>query len=315
MATVMMESLVAHRRGGSEMLGLDRVPRPQPRPNEILIQVHAAGITFAELDWEETWTRDGLPRFPVIPAHEFSGVVAQTGAGVTGFRAGDGVFGLVPFDENGAAAAFVRVPTESVAPKPVAMTHVAAAALPLAALTAHQALYDHGHLQPNQRVLVQGGAGSVGAMTVQLAAALGADVTATARASEHSFVRSLGAHSVVEVGETERLTAGGFDLIIDCIGGEVPIASLPLVRSGGRLVALTSPIGDNDRRDVQQIFFVVVPQATVLTELAAQVASGLLRVRVSATFPIESGRDAYASGRHSRKSGKTVIVVNATESH
>lgn len=310
MGDAVMPALIANHRGGSAAFGFGHVPVPDLQRAEILVEVHAAGITFAELDWDETWTRDGHPRFPVIPAHEFSGVVAGVGVEAIGFRVGDAVFGLVPFDENGAAAGFVSVPTGFAVLKPESMSDVTAAALPLAALTAHQALFDHGRLQRDQHVLVHGGAGSIGAMTVQLAVASGADVTVTAREPEHQFIRSLGARHVMELEGFDTLP-DRYDLVIDCIGGEVAARSLPTIKPGGRLVCLTATPPGGGRDDIEQIFFVVVPQPAVLSELANRVTQGSLRVVVAETFTLESGREAYASGlRRPRKSGKTVITIS-----
>jgi NADPH:quinone reductase-like Zn-dependent oxidoreductase len=148
------------------------VPVPDPGPGELLVEVRATAITAGELSWPESW--------PAIPCHDLSGVVAATGNGVTGWRAGDEAYGLVGFDRPGAAAEYVTAPAADLAPKPASVDHLAAAAIPLGALTAWQALHEHAGLRPGQQVLVHGGAGGVGAYAVQLAALAGARVTATA---------------------------------------------------------------------------------------------------------------------------------------
>ena len=164
-----MIALRAHHPGGPEVLVLDRVPVPVPAAGEVLVAVHAAAITFDELTWPETWNRDdGTSRTPVILSHEFSGVISEIGSGVTGFAPGDKVYGLIPFDLDGAAAEFVAVPAGDVAAKPSAVPHVVASALPMPGLTAWQALVDHAAVQPGETVLVLGGVGGVGAVTVQL---------------------------------------------------------------------------------------------------------------------------------------------------
>jgi hypothetical protein len=153
-----MMALRAHARGGPEQLVYEQAPAPSAGPGEALIAVHAAAITFAELTWDLEWTtRDGQDRTPVIPSHEMSGIVAGLGAGVAGLAAGDEVIGLVDFDRDGAAAEYVVMPAASLAAKPNSVSHVEAATLPLAALTAWQALADHAALQPGEQVLVQGG--------------------------------------------------------------------------------------------------------------------------------------------------------------
>jgi NADPH:quinone reductase-like Zn-dependent oxidoreductase len=152
-----MMALRAHARGGPGRLVYEQAPVPSAGPGEVLIAVHAAAITFAELTWDLEWTtRDGKDRTPAIPAHEMSGVVAGLGVGVAGPEAGNGVIGLIDFDRDGAAAEYVVMPAASLAAKPPSVSHVAAATLPLAALTAWQALADHADLQPGEQVLVQG---------------------------------------------------------------------------------------------------------------------------------------------------------------
>jgi D-arabinose 1-dehydrogenase-like Zn-dependent alcohol dehydrogenase len=155
-----MMALRAHARGGPEQLVYEQAPAPSPRPGEVLIAVHAAAITFAELTWDLEWTtRDGKDRTPVIPSHEMSGIVADAGASiadVVGLAAGDEVIGLIDFDRDGAAAEYVVMSGANLAAKPQSLSHVAAATLPLAALTAWQALVDHAALEPGEQVLVQG---------------------------------------------------------------------------------------------------------------------------------------------------------------
>jgi NADPH:quinone reductase-like Zn-dependent oxidoreductase len=308
-----MTALRAHRRGGPEVLVVERAPVPVPAADEVLVAVHAAAITFDELTWEETWTRDGASRIPVVPSHEVSGVVSETGSGVTGFRPGDEVYGLIRFDRDGAAAEFVTVPAADLAAKPSTVSHVAAAALPLAGLTALQALVDHAAVQPAEAVLVHGGAGGVGALTVQLAAILGARVTATVRSDARDLVVAFGAQRVIDV-RTEVFDESGpaYDVVIDTVGGETLDRSFGVLRRGGRLVALTAPppAGKGDEYGVTAKFFIVTPDRGQLAELAALVESGRLRVEIAETFPLDRGREAFESGRRrDRRAGKTVIVV------
>src|ERR1700761_6547139 len=194
-----MTALRAHRRGGPEVLVAESAPIPVPAAGEVLVAVHAAAITFDELTWEETWTRNGFSRTPIVPSHEISGVVAEIASGVTDFEPGDHVYGLIPFDRDGGAADYVTAPADDLAAKPSTVSHTVAAALPLAGLTALQALVDQAQVQRGERVLVTGGAGGVGALTVQLAAQLGADVTATIRSDAVELVRDLGARNVIDV--------------------------------------------------------------------------------------------------------------------
>ncbi|MGZ4513242.1 MAG: NADP-dependent oxidoreductase [Mycobacterium sp.] len=306
-----MAALRAHRRGGVEQLVAERAPVPVPAAGEALVAVHAAAITFDELTWDETWTRDGVSRTPVIPSHEVSGVVREAASGVADFAPGDEVYGLIPFDRDGAAAEFVCVPAADLAPKPSTVSHAVAAALPLAGLTALQALVDHAGVRPGEAVLVHGGAGGVGALTVQLAAMRGARVTATVRSDAGDLVRGYGAVRVIDV-RTETFDDAVYDVVIDTVGGETLDRSFPVLRRGGRLVTLSAPppAGRSDEYGVTATFFIVTPNRDQLTELAALVDSGRLHVEIAQTFPLDRGREAFESGRRpGRRAGKTVIVV------
>ncbi|HTZ30100.1 MAG TPA: NADP-dependent oxidoreductase [Streptosporangiaceae bacterium] len=311
MATMM--ALRAHARGGPEQLVYEQAPVPSAGPGEVLIAVHAAAITFAELTWDLEWTtQDGKDRTPVIPSHEMSGVVAGLGSGVTGLAAGDEVIGLVDFDRDGAAAEYVVMPAANLGAKPQSLSHMAAATLPLAALTAWQALVDHAAVQPGDQVLVQGGAGGVGIFAVQLAIILGGHVTATGRSADSSFAADLGAERFIsaEPGRPSQ-AAGRFDVVIDTVGGAVLDGSYGLLREGGRLVTLGAP-PDQDlaaRHKVRAMFFVVKPDADELARLAQLADTGRLQPVISQTFPLVEGRNAFESGAGTRRPGKTVLVV------
>jgi len=309
-----MMALRAHARGGAEQLVYEPAPAPAPGPGEALVAVHAAAITFAELTWDLSWTTaDGRDRTPVIPAHEMSGSVAGLGPGAGGFAAGDEVYGLVQFDRDGAAADYVAVPATELAAKPRAASHVQAATLPLAALTAWQALVDHAAVEAGERVLVHGGAGGVGVYAVQLASILGGDVTATGRDGQGDFVRKLGATTFLVTGEGGRpdFGAAAFDVVIDTVGGAVLDTSYDLLRPGGRLVTITAPPSAERAAalGIHAMFFVVTPDAAELTRLAELVDDGRLASVVSQTFPVSEGRRAFESASLPHPPGKTVLMV------
>lgn len=304
-----MKALRAHRRGGPEQLVVEPAPVPVPAAGEVLVAVHAAAITFDELTWDETWTR--VSGTPVIPSHEVSGVVAEVATGAADFTPGDEVYGLIGFDRDGAAAEFVCVPAADLAVKPATVSHTVAAALPLAGLTALQALVDHAGVRPGESVLVHGGAGGVGALTVQLAAMLGARVIATVRSDVGDLVRGWGAARVIDV-RTEELDDAAYDVVIDTVGGETLDRSFRLLRRGGRLVTLSAPppAGRADEYGFAATFFIVTPNREQLAELARLVDADRLHVEIAGTFPLERGREAFESrNRPGHRPGKTVIVV------
>jgi NADPH:quinone reductase-like Zn-dependent oxidoreductase len=309
-----MTALRAHRRGGPEELTVERVPVPVPADGEVLIAVHAAAITFDELTWDETWTRDGLDRTPIIPSHEVSGVVSAVGTEVTDLAVGDEVYGLIRFDRDGAAAEYVCVPAADLAQRPTTLSHTVSAALPLAGLTAWQALVDHAEVRDGDRVLVHGGAGGVGALTVELAAGLGADVTTTVRSSvARDHVVALGAQHVIDTRSEEFDTADReFDVVIDTIGGDTLARSFAVLRPGGRLVALSAPppVGMADAFEVEATFFIVTPDRSQLAHLAHLVDDDRLHVAIAGTFALSDGRAAFESGGlPHRRPGKTVLIV------
>jgi NADPH:quinone reductase-like Zn-dependent oxidoreductase len=308
-----MKALRAHNQGGPEVLVYESAPRPTPGDGDLLVAVHAAAITFDELAWPETWTSGGVDRTPIVPSHEFSGVVAEVGSGVTGVSVGDEVYGLVPFDRDGAAAEYVSVPAGEVAAKPRSVPHVVAAAAALPALTAQEALVDHAAVKAGDRVLVHGSAGGVGAFVTQLAGTLGARVTGTAHAKDVDYVRSLGAERVIVV---ERgaldVEPEAFDVAINAVGADTPEALFAALRRGGRLLTLQQPPSQElaDRYGVTAEFFIVTATRAGLAEVADLIDAGTLQVAVAATFPLADGRAAYESGATPRRRpGKTVLVV------
>ncbi|WP_163747640.1 NADP-dependent oxidoreductase [Mycolicibacterium helvum] len=308
-----MTALRAHRRGGPEVLVVERAPIPVPAPGEVLIEVHAAAITFDELTWDETWTRDGLDRTPTIPSHEVSGIVAVAASDVTDIAVGDEVYGLIPFDRDGAAAEYVAVPANCLAARPTTCSHLQSAALPLAGLTAWQALVDHAAVQPGERVLVHGGAGGVGALTIQLAARLGADVTTTVRSDVADLMTELGATTVIDTRteQFDRLDAE-YDVVIDTVGGQTLERSFAILRPGGRLVTLSAPPppGKAEAFEVIATFFIVTPNHSQLTQLTELVDAAGMHIAIAGAFPLEDGRAAFESGqRPHRAAGKTVLIV------
>ena len=312
-----MMALRAHARGGPEQLVYEQAPTPVPGPGEALVEVHAAAITFAELTWDQTWTNSaGQDRTPTIPSHEVSGTVAALGPDAGTVQPGQEVYGLIDFDRDGAAAEYVTVPTAHLAARPRSVSDVEAASLPLAALTAWQALADHAALEPGERVLVQGGAGGVGSYAVQLAVILGGTVAATGHPGQRDFVLGFGATTFLAPGAGN--TAGykavapdGFDVVLDMIGGAVLDVSYGLTRRGGGLVTLSAPPSADKAAalGVHAMFFVVTPDAAELATLAGLVDEGRLRPVVSQVFPLRDGRQAFESATKPHPPGKTVLLV------
>ncbi|GAB3394418.1 NADP-dependent oxidoreductase [Humibacter soli] len=308
-----MKALRAHARGGPEQLVYEDAPVPHdPTGTDVLVRVSAAGITFDELTWPDTWEADGADRTPIIPSHEFSGIVVAIGPDATGFAVGDVVFGLVPFNRDGAAAEYVLVPASSITHTPTNITDAAAAAAVLPALTAMEALDDHLGIEPGGRLLIRGGTGGVGAFLVQFAHRRGIDVTATVRSSEAADrVRQLGATTALVGSETDDLAAASFDGAIDSVGAGTPEWLYAAVRQGGRLVTLQEPPSTDlaAKYGVDARFFVVAADAAALGRLAEVLAAGDTAVAIAETFPLAEGAPAYASRSAAKAPGKTVLRV------
>jgi NADPH:quinone reductase-like Zn-dependent oxidoreductase len=308
-----MQSVRAHERGGPEVLKAERAPRPAAARGEVLVQVEAASITPTELRWNETWNdAAGNPRTPIIPSHEVAGRVFALGPGVDDLSVGEPVYGLVDFDRNGAAAEFVAMPASALAPSPRTIDALTAAAVPLAGLTAWQALFTHGGLRAGQRVLIHGGAGGVGMFLVQLARDAGAQVVTTVRAHDIEFMRDLGADEVIDRDSVrfEEATAA-VDLVIDAAGGDTLERSFEVVVPGGAIVSIVEPPPAELARqhDVRAAFFIVEPNREQLIELGRRIDAGRLRIVIDRIFPLAETRGAfeYAQGAHHR--GKVVLDV------
>ncbi|MGW3667895.1 NADP-dependent oxidoreductase [Streptomyces sp. NPDC005141] len=310
-----MHAVRGHRRGGPDQLVYEVAPRPVPGPGEVLIEVRAASVTSGELGWDATWTDSfdgsGGPRLPIVPSKEVSGVVAEPGEGVTDFAPGDEVYGLIPFTRDGAAAEYVTVPAAVLAAKPRSLDHERTAALPLAGLTAWQGLVTHAGIAPGQRVLVHGGAGGVGSFVVQVAAALGAEVTATASVRDADFVRGLGAKTVIDyAGRRFEDEVKDADVVFDTVGGDTLDRSWRVLRPGGVLVGIVTPPAPPGGTDVRAVFFVVEPDRAGLDELNALVEAGRLVPQVDRIVPLESAPAAYAALEREHRRGKIVLHVS-----
>jgi NADPH:quinone reductase-like Zn-dependent oxidoreductase len=287
-----MKAVRLHEPGGTEALSIDEIPVPEPAAGELLVRVHAAALTRDEL----TWPTD---RLPAIPSYELSGVVATAGGG---FEQGDAVYSLTGFERDGVAAEYAAVPADRLAHKPTALDDVHAAALPLAGLSAWQALVDHGGLAAGQRVLIHGAAGGVGHLATQLAHERGAYVIGTATGRHVAELRALGADEAID-------REGGFDgpaavdLVFDTVGG-IPLAGSPaLLAPAGRIVSVAEEMPEG----VDGTYFVVEPNADQLEELGRLAGRGALVPSIGAVYPLAEARAAFEHLARPDKRGKVVL--------
>jgi len=312
-----MRAVVQQRFGGPEVLEVAQVPRPAPLPTEVLVRVHAAGVN--PVDWK---TRAGSGMAGVLGAPPFvlgwdvSGVVEEVGFGVTTLAVGDEVYGMPWFPRAaGAYAEFVTAPARQFARKPRTLSHPEAAAVPLAALTAWQILFDTADLRSGQRVLVHAAAGGVGHFAVQLAKHRGATVIATASAHRHDWLRDIGADECVDYTTTRfEQAVSGVDVVVDLIGDahDTSLRSLSVLRPGGLLVAVpggvSAALSDAARgREVRVSPFLVEPDGTALTAIAGIIDGGALGVELQEVYPLGDVAAAHHAGETDRTRGKLVL--------
>ncbi len=317
-----MRAVVQHAFGGSDVLRVEEVPRPDPLPTEVLVRVRAAGIN--PVDWQ---TRAGagmagvLGEPPFIPGWDVSGIVEEVGFGVTHLKPGDEVYGMPWFPRAaGGYAEFVTAPARQFARKPASLSHEEAAAVPLAALTAWQALVDTADVQPGQRVLIHAAAGGVGHFAVQIAKHLGAHVTGTASAGRHDWLKELGADELVDYNTVRFEDAvKDIDVVIDLISihhDNTSMRSLDVLRPGGLLVAIPAGVSPEllqaaESRGLRTSPFLVEPDGPALTRIAELIDAGKVSVEVEKVFPLDQVTEAHTHGENGRTRGKLVLRVAA----
>jgi NADPH:quinone reductase-like Zn-dependent oxidoreductase len=307
-----MKAVRLHGHGGPSQLVYEEAPQPQPGPGEVLARVGASGVIANELKWDITYqTVNGTPRPFPIPGHDLSGVVAAVGSGVTDLAMGDAVYALIAFGRDGADADYVIAQPSELAPRPRTLDDLQAAAVPLSALTAWQALFIHGGLSSGQTALIHGAAGGVGVFATQLARWKGARVITTASARNADFVRELGADEVIDYATAQfEDVVHDVDLVFDTVGGETLARSWRVVKPGGALVSVVSPLsGQPMRDDIRYVYFIVEPSGAQLREIGALIDAGQLRPVVDQAFPLAQARQAYEAAASGHPRGKIVITV------
>ena len=298
---------VIDREAGIAGMVLSDQPMPHASENDVIVRVHASGFTPGELAWPGTWSdRAGRDRTPSIPGHEVSGVVTELGYGTTGLTVGQRVFGLADWTRNGTLAEYVAVEARNLAPLAADVDHTLAASLPIAGLTAWQALFDHGDLRSGQTVLIHGAAGGVGSVATQLAREAGACVVGTGRAAERATAIDLGVHEFLDLAADRLEDVGHVDLVLDVIGGKVGERSIAAVRAGGTLVTIAGPPAAQPR-DGRAIFFVVEPDRARLVDILQRVRVGRLRTIVGQVVSLADAPAAF--GGTLRVPGKTIVRV------
>jgi NADPH:quinone reductase-like Zn-dependent oxidoreductase len=313
MTTATMRAIRQDAFGGPEVLQLVEVERPEPGLSQVLVRVLAAGLN--PTDWKNRERSAWLGTPPLVLGWDVSGVVEAVGYGVTIFKPGDEVFGMLPYPYGvGAHAEYVTGPARAFARKPANIDHVQAGALPLAALTAWQSLVDTAGIQPGQRVLIHAAAGGVGHLAVQIAKARGAYVIGTASEGKHELLRSLGADELIDYRATDFETVvEDVDVVLDAHNGDYPARSLSVLRRGGVLISLLpfppEVAAEADRLGIRAEVILVEADHGGMTAIADLAAEGRLRPVVAGIFSLEEAAEGHKAGETGHVAGKLVLRV------
>ena len=298
-----MRAVVIHETGDVDVLRLEDVERPVPGDGEVLVRVHAASVN--PIDWK---LRRGLmpKQLPAILGSDASGVVEVSNA--EGFSAGEEVFGLLG---SGSYAEFGIAVPATLAHKPDHLPHEQAAAMPVAVLTAWQALFERGGLQEGQTVLVSGASGGVGHLAVQLAAGAGAQVLGTGSPASREFVLGLGAKRFIDYTSEDVATAAtDVDLVFDVAGRDTD-ELLQTIRPGGKMVLIAAaPPEAASEREVDAELLIMSPDSAELERLAVLVADEVIRVALDAVMPLEDVQRAHALSEAGHVRGKIVLTLS-----
>ena len=314
MATVKLTTMKAvrmHEFGGPDVLKFEDVPVPEPGADEVLVKVIAAAVN--PVDWKVRQDGHGWGyKTPFTPGWDVSGIVEKTGAKVKDLKPVDAVYGMLDLVRGGAYAQYVCAKASWLAPKPESLDHIHAAAVPLAALTAWQAIFDVAGLSPGQTILVHAAAGGVGHFAVQLAKWKGARVIGTASARNMAFLRELGADEVIDyTAQRFEDAVRDVDVVLDTMAGETQERSWKVLKKGGIMVStLGEPSSEKARQyGARGAGMMVAPNAGQLKEIAGLIDAGRLKPHVETVLPLSKVRKAHELSQGGHVRGKIVLEV------
>jgi len=301
------------RFGPPDVIENDDLPRPEPAAGQLLVRVRAAGVG----NWDALVRQGKIPNesLPLTLGYELSGIVEGLGAQVSGFSLGDEVYGATNEQLTGAYAEYALPSARMMAQKPKALTFVEAASAPIVAVTSWQMLFDYAQVTAGQTVLIHGAAGNVGAYAVQLARQAGLHVVATAGSANLEYVRRLGAEKVVDY-KKERFedSVTGVDVVLDTVGGDTQQRSLQVLKPGGILVSVVSPVPEAAQKHygIRAAYFYVDVTTARLNKIAELLDNGKLLTEVGTVLPLEEARIAHEMLEGApHKRGKIVLSIAA----
>lgn len=308
-----MSAVTISAYGDSEVLELRTdCPQPSVGANDVLIKVYAAGVN--PVDWKiRKGYLDGMLNYslPFTLGWDVAGEIVALGSEVSGWKIGDAVYSRPNIERNGAYAQYIAVDVAEIAAKPQSLSWQEAAAVPLAALTAWQALFDACDLQAGEKVLIHAGSGGVGHLAIQLAKLKGAYVITTASKPKHDYVKSLGADEVIDYQNTDFSTLRELDVVFDTLGGQVLANSWQTLKAGGRLVSIIEVPDEATAREhkVASHFVFVQPSKLQLDSIAKHFDEGKLTVTLDSTYPLFEVKKAHERSESGRAKGKIVLTV------
>src|SRR5262245_14285852 len=308
-----MKAVVIHEYGGPEVLIHEDIPLPEPNDDQLLIRVIAAGVNPVDgMIRSGMFDKEGNRAFPMILGGDVAGVVEKVGSKVIKFRAADPVFAYVSLDNSGGYATYALVTEREVAPKTKSRTYLEAAAVPIVAMTAWQALVDTAKLSAGQTVLIHGGSGGVGSFAIQIAKARGAKVIATASTANQDFLKQLGADVTIDY-KKEKFedVAKDVDVVLDSIGGDTLARSYGVVKKGGIIVSLVARPSESElqKHGIRGAALNVEPNSQELAEIGKLIDDKKIKVIVSQTFPLSEAMKAQEQVATGHTRGKIVLKI------
>jgi NADPH:quinone reductase-like Zn-dependent oxidoreductase len=307
-----MQAVRIHAYGGPDQLKLESAPTPTPGPGEVLVKVHAAGVNPVDWKIREGAFNSPSTKFPITLGYDVCGTVEAVGDNVARIQIGDVVYSYINLARGGGYAEYVTIAENEVALKPTTLEPVEAAAVPLAALTAWQALFDNANLKRGQTVLIHGAAGGVGTFAVQFAKFKGATVIATASEKNHAYLKDLGADVVIDY-NTQKFEeiAKDVDVVLDSIGGDTQDRSFAVLKKGGILVSIVGPVSPQKAAEhgVRGKSMLVQPSAAQLAEIGALIDQEKVKVVVSHIMPLADAAKAHEQSQTGHTRGKIVLKV------
>ncbi len=308
-----MKAVRIHEYGNENVLKYEDALIPEIQDDDVLIKIYAAGVNPVDWKIREGYLKEMIPyEFPLTLGWDVSGVIETVGSKVTTFQTGDAVYSRPDIARNGTYAEHIAVKSNEVALKPKSIDHNHAASIPLAGLTAWQALFEIAHLSQGQRVLIHAAAGGVGSFAVQLAKTRGAYVIGTASAGKHEYVRGLGADEAVDYTSVKfEDVVKDVDVVFDTIGGDTLERSWKVLKGSGHLVSITEiPFEEKAKaHNVKSDFLFVQPNAEQLGKIADLVDQGKIKTHLEKVFPLQHTKDAHVLSQTGRVGGKIVLQV------